>query len=101
MHAGRDVNLYYEGGFAVARFDSRPWLRRLHHETLVVIPTDDQLVDPALQYDLASRLPHVEIVELVGARHESVLTHAPEFAQAIHQFVRQSGELEVVDGEAG
>ena len=86
-YMGRDVNMYYEGGFAVARFDSRRWVRRLDVEALVVVPTADQLVDPSLQYELAELLPRSEVVELVDAKHESVLTHSAEFAQAIIEFL--------------
>ncbi|MFQ5967971.1 MAG: alpha/beta fold hydrolase [Acidimicrobiia bacterium] len=86
-YLGRDVNLYYEGGFAVARFDSRSWVGRLSVEALIVIPTEDQLVDPSLQFELASLLKHAEVLELEGARHESVLTHAEPFAEAIVEYL--------------
>lgn len=84
----RDVNLYYEGGNAIWRFDARTWVGRLDHPALVIIPTRDQLIPPAAQYELASLLRHAEVVEIVGARHEANWTHAPEMAKAIEGFVR-------------
>lgn len=82
----RDVDLYFEGGNAIWRFDSRDWIGRLDVPAMVVIPTDDQLVPPAAQYELGSLLRDVEVVELVGARHEAVLTHAEDVAKAIARF---------------
>lgn len=87
LYMSRDVNLYYEGGFAIGRFDSRDWIRRIQVPVLVVIPTEDQLVRPSFQYDLAARIPDVEVVELAGAKHESVLTHAERFATEITRFL--------------
>ncbi len=82
----RDINLYFEGGWAIWRFDSREWIGQLGAAAMVVIPIDDQLVPPAAQYELASLIPDVEVVELVGARHEAVLTHADDIAKAIAGF---------------
>lgn len=85
--ADRDVNLYFEGGYAVLRFDARSWVRRLEVPALVIIPTRDQLVPPAAQYELASLLRDVEVVELVGARHEAILTHSDQFLKAVEGFL--------------
>lgn len=82
----RDVNLYFEAGSAIWRFDSRDWIGRLAVPSLVIIPTDDQLVPPPAQYELASLLRDAEVVELVGARHEAVLTHTDEIAKSIARF---------------
>ena len=86
-YMGRDVNLYYEGGFAAARFDSRDWVRRIELETLVIIPTKDQLILPERQYELLDLLPNARLVEIKGGRHESVLTHPEHFAAAIDEFL--------------
>ena len=83
----RDVDLYYEGGFAIARFDVRSRLSAINVPTLCIIPTADQLVWPAQQYETASLITGASIVELVDARHEAVLTHADDIAKAIAAFV--------------
>ncbi len=89
MRAGllrRDPTLYYEAGAAVWRFDSRPWIGRLDIPALVVIPTDDQMVPPPTQYDLAARLDGAELAELVGGRHEAVLNRAEEIVKLVTDF---------------
>jgi pimeloyl-ACP methyl ester carboxylesterase len=79
----RDTNLYYEAGFAILRFDARDRVSSLGVPTTVVITTEDQLVAPRLQRETASLIPDARVVELEGARHEAVLTHADEIAKAI------------------
>jgi 3-oxoadipate enol-lactonase len=79
----RDTNLYYEAGFAILRFDARDRVASIGVPTTVVITTEDQLVPSRLQRETASLIPDATVVELVGARHEAVLTHADEVAKAI------------------
>lgn len=93
----RDPELYWQAGFAVARFDSREWVGRLDIPALLIITCVDQLMPPKAQYDLASRLKDVTIVELHDARHEAPLTHAKRFSQEIADFMSEkqtSGEEE-------
>ena len=82
----RDPTLYYEAGAAILRFDSRSWIGRLTVPALVIVPTDDQLIAPAAQHELASLLPAAEVIELVGARHEAVLNRGDEIVKAILSF---------------
>jgi len=82
----RDPTLYYEAGAAVWRFDSRPWLGGVLAPALVIIPTDDQLIPPAAQYELVSLLRSAGVVELVGGRHESVLNRPDEIIKAVDGF---------------
>lgn len=72
---------------ALLRFDSRRWVGRLDLETLVVIPTADMLVPPAWQYELASLIPGVKVVEIVGARHEVVWSHPDRILDEITSFL--------------
>lgn len=81
----RDVDLYYEAGFAILRFDGSGFSRSIDVPTLCLIPTRDQLVEPRLQYQTADAIG-AEIVEIVDARHEAVLTHSGEIAKAIREF---------------
>jgi 3-oxoadipate enol-lactonase len=83
----RDPTLYYEAGHAAWRFDSRPWIASIRVPTMVIIPTRDQVVFPSVQYDLAARLNDPTVVELAGARHESIINRAEEYAAAIAGFV--------------
>jgi 3-oxoadipate enol-lactonase len=83
----RDTDLYYEAGFAILRFDARDRIGSITVPTLCIVPTDDQLVPPRQQYETASRIEGSAVVELVGARHEAVLTHADDIAKAIMGFV--------------
>ncbi len=83
----RDPEAGAAATFALLRFDSRPWLGRVANQTLVVIPTRDQLVPPRWQYDMASRLRDVTITELAGARHEVPWTHADQLVSVVSDFL--------------
>ena len=83
----RDPDLYYEIGAAVWRFDSRPWVGRLPQRTLIIIPTEDQVVPPESQYELADLMPDAELLELSGGHHESILNRPAEYVAAISSFV--------------
>lgn len=83
----RDPDLYYEIGAAVWRFDSRSWVGRLPQRKMVVIPTEDQVVPPSAQYELAGLLPDADLVEVVGGHHEAVLNRPEEFVAAVRRFV--------------
>lgn len=83
----RDMTLSFEAGDAILRFDSRSWVGRIDVPALVVIPTEDQLIDPSAQQELADLLRDATVTEVVGGRHEAVLTHPDDFVKAIESFV--------------
>ena len=83
----RDVDAGAQATLALLRFDSRPWIRHIEAETLVVIPTLDELVPPAWQYELAAALPDATVVELVGVRHEAPWTHPDLVVDVISSFI--------------
>jgi len=83
----RDTDLHHQAGFALAGFDSREWLGRLRLPVLCLIPGRDQLVPPPHQRATAALIPGAEVVEIEGARHEAVFTHAGEIAAAVLRFV--------------
>ncbi len=85
---GRDPESYWAAGFAARLFDSRDWVGSIRAPALVVVNTNDQLVPTRAQYDLASRIDGAVVLELVGARHESPLTHHAEMVAAISKWVR-------------
>ena len=82
----RDPALFYEAGFAAWRFDNRRMVGRIDVPTMVIIPTADQVVPSRTQYELASLLDEPEVVELHGARHESVLSQPTAYIEAIGRF---------------
>lgn len=83
----RDVESGAQATFALLRFDSTDWVGRLDVETLVVIPTNDFLVPPRWQYALADAIPTVDLVEIEGAGHEAVWTHADRVADELSRFL--------------
>jgi pimeloyl-ACP methyl ester carboxylesterase len=88
----RDPDLYYEAGFAINRFDSRRWIGTVRVPTLCIIPTADQLIPPQRQRTTAALIPGATVVELAGARHEAVLTHAERIAAAIEHFAGEDDQ---------
>jgi 3-oxoadipate enol-lactonase len=83
----RDADLHHEAGFAMARFDSRPWLGRLRLPVLCLIPARDQLIPPVRQRATAALIPGAQTVEIEGARHEVVFTHPGQLAAAVLSFL--------------
>ncbi len=86
-HMNRDAHMYWAAADAVSRFDSRAWVSKLGLPTLVIINTGDQLVPAKSQYHLASLIPGVEVVEVVGANHEAPLSEPQQYAEAITAFL--------------
>lgn len=76
-----------EATLALLRFDSRRWVGKLEVPTMVMIPTEDLLISPAWQYELASLIPDVELVEIPGARHEVVWSHPDRVLDEIRRFL--------------
>jgi pimeloyl-ACP methyl ester carboxylesterase len=54
---------------------------------MIIIPTEDEVVPPEAQYELAELLPNAELVEVVGGFHESVMNRPDEYLKAISRFV--------------
>lgn len=79
----RDPDAGAQAAFAMLRFDSRDWIGRLDVPTTVVIPTRDQLVPTAWQYQLAADLRNAKVVEVEGGRHELPWTHSELIAGLI------------------
>lgn len=82
---GRDTDLYWASADAIAEFDSRPWVGGLSMPSMVIITTQDQLMLPASQQELADLLPN-PVVHLVAGRHEAPLTHADAYARHLRAF---------------
>ncbi len=82
----RDVESGAQATFALLRFDSRPWVGKLGVDTMVIVPTRDMLVPPRWQYQLASLIPDVKLVEIRGAGHELVWSHPDRVADELRRF---------------
>lgn len=80
-----------EGGaqatFALLRFDSSDWVGGLGMPAMVIVPESDFLVPPKWQYALAGAIPHAELVEVEGAGHELVWTHADRLVDELRRFL--------------
>lgn len=83
----RNVESGAQATFALLRFDSRDWVGKLGLETMVVVPTADFLVPTLWQYELASLIPDVRLVEIHGAGHELVWTRPDEVADELTAFL--------------
>lgn len=83
----RDVESGAQATFALLRFDSRAWIGKLGVTTLVMVPTADFLVPPRWQYELAASIPDATLVEISGAGHELVWTHADSVADELRRFL--------------
>ncbi len=83
----RDVDSGAQATLAMLRFDSRSWIGGIEVDSLVIIPTKDQLVPASWQYELASLLWNAEIVELRDAHHEAPWVHAERLTSEIDRFL--------------
>jgi pimeloyl-ACP methyl ester carboxylesterase len=83
----RDLESGAQASFALLRFDSRDWVGRLDVETLVVVAQNDMLVPPHWQQELAEAIPGVRTVEIEGAGHELVWTHADRVSDELRAFL--------------
>lgn len=83
----RDANLYHEAAYAIWRFDSRDRLPDLDIPTLIVIPERDTVVRVTTQEELASLVPHAEVVRIPELGHETILAAPDAFAGAVAGFL--------------
>ena len=60
---------------------------RIEADVMVVIPTKDLLVPRSWQYELAGLIPGCRVVEVAGARHEVVWTHAERILEELDSFL--------------
>jgi 3-oxoadipate enol-lactonase len=68
-----------EAGYALSRYDARPWAGQLGLPAAMVITTRDRLVRPAKQRELAEAL-HAEVIE-IDADHDLPLTRGGDYAR--------------------
>ena len=68
-----------EAGRELGRFDSRPWIARIGVPAAVVITTEDQLVPPARQYEIAASIPGASAFSVAGDHDGTILEDGPIF----------------------
>jgi len=83
----RDVDAGAQATLAMLRFDSRAWIGSIGVDTMVIIPTRDQLVPARWQYELASMIEGVVVTELAGAHHETPWVYADRLTREIEAFL--------------
>ncbi|GAC1332231.1 MAG: hypothetical protein NVSMB17_11110 [Candidatus Dormibacteria bacterium] len=71
-----DSRAVAEAGRELARFDSRPWLKKVKQPAAVICPQQDELVPPRFQRRLAADLRDGRLYELEG--HHVVVSQDPE-----------------------
>lgn len=71
-----------EAGAELGRFDSSGWIRGLRPPTAVIVTTNDTVVRPRHQVDLARQVRAVH-VETVNANHDLPIVNDPRFAAVI------------------
>ena len=73
-----DPTVVVEAGFALSRYDARPWASTLGKPAAVLVTTEDRLVPPRKQYELARALD-ATVHELRGD-HLCTLVQPDEYA---------------------
>ena len=82
----RDPEAGSAASHALFRFDGRSQLSLITAPTLVVVPTNDQLVPPSWQLELASHIADSKVQRIENARHEVPWTHANQLAELLGEF---------------
>ena len=92
-----DPQKLYEAGVELTRFDSRNWLGSLRAPTAVVLTTNDQLVPPKYQKEMAQAIPGSTIFPVQGDHLAAAFSpeFGPAVGRAVGEVVRQIGERAV------
>ena len=77
-----DPSAVLQAGAALAAFDSRSWIGEVDVPAAVVITTEDEVVAPARQRNLAASIPGVHVEEVAG-RHAVVVERPRLFVPAL------------------
>lgn len=82
----RDPEAGSAASHALFRFDGRSQLSLITAPTLVVVPSNDQLVPPSWQLELASLIENSKLEQIDNARHELPWTHPKQLAGLLGEF---------------
>ena len=85
-HPPSPLGYLYQLG-ALRRWSSLPWLRRLHHPTLVLAGDGDPIIPLVNGRMLARALPNGHLHVVKGGGHLFLLLRAPFMAQLITGFL--------------
>jgi 3-oxoadipate enol-lactonase len=75
-----------EAGREMARFNSRPWIGQVPAPINVVLTTQDQLIPPKHQRDIAAHIPGARVFEVRGD-HVAVSANADRFIPALLEAI--------------
>jgi pimeloyl-ACP methyl ester carboxylesterase len=90
MMASNEKHRMVEATKAMLRFDSRARLRQIRCPTLVIAGGNDRAVPLHHAQMLAHGISGARLQVVPNAGHFMILTHAPEFVDAIQVFLRES-----------
>lgn len=85
-----DPRAYRAAMLAIALFDSRRTLARIHVPALVVSGADDGTASPFMQKTLAQGIPNARQIIIAGAGHAVSVDHPEVFNQAMMEFLLSS-----------
>lgn len=77
-----DWRMILEAGYELGRFDSREWAHTIDVPTSVIITTQDQLVSPLRQANLAGDIPNAQVFEVHSA-HSGIVTSSEIFVPTL------------------
>lgn len=92
--ASHDWRHVLEAGSEIGSFDSRPWLGDIAVPSAMIMTTNDQVVPPQRQAELASALHTLTVTHRVDAGHDAVFAARERFVplllDACHRVVQHA-----------
>ncbi len=82
-----DISVFTGACAALAELDIREAVRAINVPTLVIVGTQDEATPPPMARELASLLPHAQLLELEGCAHVPQLQEPDQVIEAIQNFI--------------
>jgi 3-oxoadipate enol-lactonase len=96
--AGHEPAALMEAGLALSRFDASPWLSTVDVPAAVVVTTDDRLVPPAAQVQLAHAV--TATIHPVDGGHDVCIRGADRFVPVLVDACQQTARRTQLTGTA-
>lgn len=87
--ASHDWRHILEAGSAIGNFDSRPWLHELQVPGAMIVTTNDKVVAPHRQEELAASLALPTVTHRVDAGHDAVFAARDQFVPMLLDACQQ------------